>query len=1164
MSPDNHKNTLQPRPALRWGRILLISLLSLLILLTGGVTWLLNDTERLKTVVEQLVSNLTDRQFLIKGEFDFRLGSEIRIKASQIEWANAAWSSQPTMLTVESADVSIMLGSLLNPPVVLSNAIVNGARLDFEWSPDNKSNWLLIKKDKPDKDRDKPLNPLPLLLETADLSNVELHFRHPKLTDELVIKIDQANSQQDDKNRLVLKINALIDDRIINVDGRIGPFPNLIVAGAIDFKLRAKGPDATVDLEGDFGNLARLQNPNLEFQLAAPEIRRMLDMLSLPEATSGQLALQGSIQSGDDAIDGAIKGTIGEFDINATLHADSLKSLDGLSANIDSRGPSTATAGNAIGIRGLPAEPYELKVRLADMPAGLQIDQMYFATANATATASGFIHDFPKLNRIDLKLLADAPDISRFKGLLPGKNIPQIPLRLDASVSSDAQGGEDIVTADLNLGLSNMQIKGLLAQNPQFIGSGFAINARLPNLLQFGKLTGIPVQRAETLTAKGELKITDQGLRLSKANGTIGQNNFTFAGDINFIGTPFNTTLDVNAAGSNIADAITLVAVTDRIPTFPYQLSGQLAFANKQLDLRQVSGTLGPNSISTDGSVILTPGLPNIDLQISASGPDLRNLLKEQGISDIPVRPFRLKTRFRLGESGISASGLDFQLADDALRGSISSGWPDNPKDLQFNVTANSANLNAALPAIPGYLPAAVKFEAALEGDLNDGHINFDKLIMVLGEANIDMTGRLDLPPNLQATNVKLRASGPRLSDLGALPNTQLPDLPFAVSATMGGTLNSIRVKDFSATAGPSDLRGTFTLDYTDKPEIGMDIQSTRIDLPSLMAPSSTKSPPDGAVPPANPAENDKRVIPDFKLPLDTLNSLDAAGTINIDELISVRSYLKNLSIDAELKSGTLDVRHLKAETKKGAMNAKFSLTPNSNGAKIVATGTANNLVLVAGELDETLRKNHPGQDVDLHLTGEGENLRDIAGSLNGFIWLRGGERQVAAAQLGLLFGDFLTQVIETVNPFAQKDPYQTLECDRVFFEATDGILQTSPAILLRSDKINIRSVGALSLKTEKIDFSIETTPRKGIGLSASDLVNPFIKIGGTMASPGLIPNATGTLIEGGAAVATMGISIVAKSMYKRWLSPRNPCVSLTEDARAIRSKRDPDNVPID
>ena len=65
---------------------------------------------------------------------------------------------------------------------------------------------------------------------------------------------------------------------------------------------------------------------------------------------------------------------------------------------------------------------------------------------------------------------------------------------------------------------------------------------------------------------------------------------------------------------------------------------------------------------------------------------------------------------------------------------------------------------------------------------------------------------------------------------------------------------------------------------------------------------------------------------------------------------------------------------------------------------------------------------------------------------------------------------------------------------------------------------------------------------RKGLGISASDLVNPFIKIGGTLAAPAIELDPTSTVVKGGLAVATMGISILANSLAGRYLSSKDPC----------------------
>ena len=138
------------------------------------------------------------------------------------------------------------------------------------------------------------------------------------------------------------------------------------------------------------------------------------------------------------------------------------------------------------------------------------------------------------------------------------------------------------------------------------------------------------------------------------------------------------------------------------------------------------------------------------------------------------------------------------------------------------------------------------------------------------------------------------------------------------------------------------------------------------------------------------------------------------------------------------------------------------------------------------------------------------------------------------------------------------------MDCDRVFMEAENGLLSTSPAILLRLEKLNIAAAGTIDLSNEKIDFSVQTTPRKGLGLSTGDIINAFSKISGTLASPTLTLDPTGTLVQGSAAVATMGLSIVAQSLYRRFMGPRDPCEALTREARKIRAKRNPEEVPAD
>jgi len=1167
MQPDNNKasKTLHKQGArkVRWWQIMLIVAAGLLVLVSGALLWLLNDTARVKGAVETLVSTLTNRPFHINGEFDFTLGSEINVSASQIVWDNAAWSSQPTMLTVENVQASVDFRSILEPPILITNVVASNARLDFEWSPDNVSNWYLANPDKPPEEE--PANPLPLLLDKTNLKNVAIHVKHPSLTDELVILIETADQQQDESNRLVATINTLVDGRKIKLDGRIGPFPELIIAGAVDFDISATGPNANMSIKGDFDNLASLEGPDIDLDFTAPEFADVLDILNLPEVTRGPADLKGSFRSDEGKFAGKLQGSVGEFNLDGAFEAASLSPLQDISAHLVSQGPSARAAGNTVGLGGLPGEPYKLSIKLVDQDDGIKIEEVAYESAGAVIAASGLIRGFPVLSNLDLELKVDAENIARYGDLLPGDDTPAVPFNLKASIQSNTDGDKDSLKSTARLGQLEADVSGLLTEDPDFVGSHFNFSATVPDSKQLGATLGLPILKTANITLRGEAGITPTGVDIKSASGAIGTHNYSVKGELPLHAENLQLQFDTNIDGPDLADLVSIFAETDRVPGMPYRLGGTLSFATNRLTLKPISGSIGDNKLSTNGTLEFGDNTLGIDLQFSVDGKDLGSVLQTQGIEGGPAKPYSVSARLAMADDAIRISALDFNTSDDQLQGAITVARKEGAPLINFDLSSKGANLQALLPDIPGYQPAAVPFDVQAKGNIEKEQVHIPQLSAKFGTASLTLSGTLNLPPNLKATGIQLKATGPNLSDLGTPTGWGSANVPFSIAASMGGTTNYLEASDFNITIGASDLRGAFNLNIEDKPEVELQLNSNVLDIRALQKNlQRTSERPEQEPDEAKPVSKDQRLIPDEPIPADMLNSVNGTVKVRIGQMLSQRSELKAISIDGTLRDGKLDIPNFSASTQKGRLQSEIHVFPTGAQTGVEVTATAKNLVLAIGELDDELRKNHPGQDVDLHLTSQGDTYRTMASGLNGYIWFRGGERQIRSADLGILFGDFLSEVFESINPFAKKDPYQTMECDRIFFEIVDGVAQTSPAIFMRTDKLNITAVGAVNLTTEKLDFAIETSPRKGIGLSAGDLVNPFVKVSGTMAKPGLALDPAGTLIEGGAAVATMGISMVAKSMYKRWLGPREPCAKLTEQAREIRKKQDPTHVPAD
>jgi hypothetical protein len=175
--------------------------------------------------------------------------------------------------------------------------------------------------------------------------------------------------------------------------------------------------------------------------------------------------------------------------------------------------------------------------------------------------------------------------------------------------------------------------------------------------------------------------------------------------------------------------------------------------------------------------------------------------------------------------------------------------------------------------------------------------------------------------------------------------------------------------------------------------------------------------------------------------------------------------------------------------------------------------------------------------------------LRELAGAINGYLRMVGGEGRLRSGDLTAFTNDFLSELFDTINPFASKDPYTNLKCIVVLAAFEDGQVIGRPMLVIQSEKLKIVANTEIDLKTERLDVNFNTVPQKGIGISLSNLVNPYVKVAGTLGNPSLILNAESALIQGGAAVATAGLSILAKGLADRFLASKDPCGKAVADA---------------
>jgi uncharacterized protein involved in outer membrane biogenesis len=301
------------------------------------------------------------------------------------------------------------------------------------------------------------------------------------------------------------------------------------------------------------------------------------------------------------------------------------------------------------------------------------------------------------------------------------------------------------------------------------------------------------------------------------------------------------------------------------------------------------------------------------------------------------------------------------------------------------------------------------------------------------------------------------------------------------------------------------------------------------------------------------PAEKRQWMFDDTPVMRLTDHGLDIDLDLKVNILNLGNTEIEDIGLGFVLSHQLMELKSFTFRgTEGGYFSVEFSLDGRVSKPKLHVNLKGRDVRLglagVAGQDPST----YPPIDLILALDGSGTTRREVASSLDGKYRAYMGSGQLASAGMDLLFSDFLTQLFNTLNPFAETSEYTKLDCAVMAADVVSGQVAVFP-VIFHTEQVTILSEGTVDLNTENIDLSFNTKPRTGIGLSAGALINPLIKVGGRLTTPAVEMDPAGTVVSGGLAVATIGISVLAKSWSDRFLSSKDPC----GDARKEITTRD-------
>ena len=379
-------------------------------------------------------------------------------------------------------------------------------------------------------------------------------------------------------------------------------------------------------------------------------------------------------------------------------------------------------------------------------------------------------------------------------------------------------------------------------------------------------------------------------------------------------------------------------------------------------------------------------------------------------------------------------------------------------------------------------------------------------------DSTVTIAGYITNIMEVKRVDLKLAAKGSDIAKFQQVSGEPMPIRgPFDVAGHLTApTLEKVKISDISILLGESKISGEIALHQkSPRPQINAKFYSSKLDLRPFINQDNSDSEAQTKTGKSD-TKNDKVFSPE-PFDLQAFHQIDAVVSLNADQIFMHRIALDKFKLDLSLKDGHLIVKPLTTDIGGGNFASTLDILTKKNHATLTVKITAKKI-----DIGEMLKKLGISQDLegvidtDINLTGQGNSVAALMAGTDGDVVAVLSEGQMPVKYLDLVGADITTSLLKIVNPFEKKIDKAQINCAVCDFSIKDGLAKSDIILIDDPDK-TLLSAGTVNLKTEELDFGIQTKPKEGLGtqktgkvsVSLSAITKPF-KLGGTLASPSL------------------------------------------------------------
>ena len=1131
---------------MRWARKILIGLSIAIALLAVAIVVLFTvDLSGFKGNLEDYVSNATGRRFVIAGRFEPSIGDTIDLVVEDVRLANTAWGTAENILELQRLVVSVDTWSLISGPIDVLNLEVEGLTLHVEKEPETlHSSWTFGDAPTvPDDDESREPFELPLWLRQARLQRVSVTYGQGWLDAPRNITVNDATLSEDESELLRMALSGTVGIAPIKVDGLVGPLSALLNGQDPRWVLQLSIGEFVTSTQGTFRNLFSLDGPEIHAEMQGPLAENVLDFFGLPPVARGPVDINSDLGESAEGVELIVAGAFGNLTTEVVGHFQSLREIGDLDLSADIRGPDLQAIGELFDAGFLPSTEFAIAGKMTVDGEILELQSINVSAGDASLELDGRLAPAAIDPNARLNVSANGPEIRNFLPSTLADRTPSGAFELQAIAAGGLQQPA-FRELTASLGEHELMIDGNLPVTASMAGLAISVTAKGPDI---DEVAGSWVGRdllAEPYSLNTQLRNAGDGFVFEDLNFELTNASVALTGPSGTLPNLDGMNLSISMSGEDL-QAMIEPWLDVALPAAPFGLDGRIVESDGALQLSNITYNIDDARGTVDGTTGVLPSLDGLRMNASISGPDASRFVELLGGLEIdvtvPAREFEIHSSFSKTSAGWFVNPWTFTIGETRLDLNGALGNFDTPTGIDVDIALSGPDLRRFLPNRDIDVPVPYQIDGGLR--IGETEIELEDVDIRIGRATGWLDGRLPIAAAMTNADFDVRLAGPNLARAGKAFNVEgLPPDPFRFEGAMNRDGQAYSVENLIAEFGENKVSGEFAVEMGPRIRMTGRLDSEYLNLTSLHDQGDDTDEAD------DEAVVRDRVIPDTPLPLDILDLADVDVNLRMRQLVTDHFGVGDVELNVVMDEDQLHVDTVRVSlSNSGTLTAMFDLVRTGEKSADVEVSVVAEQFRLKPPVDSDGNPiNRPPADLNLALAASGETVRELAASADGSISLRQGQGEIDNDFSGYLMGDMFSQVFAAINPMATESEHTRLNCAFLELDVVDGVAR-SRVVGLQTDTLAVASVGAANLATEALDFSFRVKQREGIGISLAGVINPYVRVGGTLASPTLMIDKRRGLISGTFAALTGGLSILAQGFWDRYLSREDYCQAVID-----------------